>query len=197
MKFKKWILNESDMGDAMRKAVAANPHDSAGWLVYADWLEEHNNDYPQATLIRLLFQKEKISTNELNPFELAKAINVPYGSFNQFRGYIKRTFPFVFQNLITKDPWLASYFNIAKKRFRGVYVPYYQLGFLRDEDGIVWAAYKPRGNAMSAWLRLETPGHRALFIYDPAGYHSRRINKGQEYVPGVHSPEEATINLWD
>jgi hypothetical protein len=38
-----------------------------------------------------------------------------------------------------------------------------------DAGGVLWQAFVPTVNDMSAWVRLEAPGRRAQMVYDAGG----------------------------
>jgi hypothetical protein len=46
------------------------------------------------------------------------------------------------------------------------------------EKGVTWTCYCSNHNELSAWVRLEAPGYRARFVYDP-GNHWRKTLDGR------------------
>jgi uncharacterized protein (TIGR02996 family) len=46
------------------RAILTNPGELTNWLVYADWLDEHDNP-PQAEFLRLMVRRTQLSNTEL------------------------------------------------------------------------------------------------------------------------------------
>jgi hypothetical protein len=53
--------------------------------------------------------------------------------------------------------------------YGGKNVPSRPAGWYVDAEGVLWQAFVPSGNDMSAWVRLESPGRRAKMVYDAGG----------------------------
>ena len=62
----------------------------------------------------------------------------------------------------------------VQKYVRGILLDVRFCGRFMDEiKGIWWECWTPIGIALSAWVRIETRGHRPSMIYDP-GNHWRK-----------------------
>ena len=75
-----------------------------------------------------------------------------------------------------------------RKYIRGVMLDVYFCGYATSEHtswsetprekGVTWTCYCPIGFELSSMVRLEAPGYRARFVYDP-GNHWRKTLDGR------------------